>query len=234
MTEVYWFEQTEADTPSTNDWLTASELATLNSLRFAKRRADWRLGRWTAKRAVARYFKLPDEARALSGLEIRAAGDGAPEVFFEGQPAGVAISISHRDGRAVCVVAPQGTELGCDLEVIEPRSDAFIADYFTAEEQALVARAPASLRPRMVTLVWSAKESALKALRQGLRLDTRCLTVNPHQAQAGVLWNALKCHLDGQLFTGWWSTDEKFVRTLVALYCWPCASPSCCPPHFLL
>jgi len=32
-------------------------------------------------------------------------------------------------------------EIGCDLEVVEPRSDAFVADYFTSEEQALIARA---------------------------------------------------------------------------------------------
>ncbi len=39
-----------------------------------------------------------------------------------------------------------GVELGCDLEVIEPRSEAFLSDYFTAEEQALVARAHATDR----------------------------------------------------------------------------------------
>lgn len=30
--------------------------------------------------------------------------------------------------------------LGCDLELIEPHSDALVADYFTADEQAMVAR----------------------------------------------------------------------------------------------
>ena len=69
--------------------------------------------------------------------------------------------------------------MGCDLEMIEPRSDAFVADYFTVEEQALVARASAADRSRLLALLWSAKESALKALRAGLRLDTRCVIVIP-------------------------------------------------------
>ena len=76
-------------------------------------------------------------------------------------------------------VAKSGVEIGCDLEMVEPRSDAFVADYFTIEEQALVARASAEDRPRLLALLWSAKESALKALHEGLRLDTRSVIVNP-------------------------------------------------------
>jgi len=174
---VYWLEQTEADVPQDHDWLSANEAARLNGMRFAKRRADWRLGRWTAKRALAAYLNLPSHPQALTDIELRPASSGAPEVFFANKPAAVAVSLSHRAGSALCAVAPSGAALGCDLEIIEPRSDGFVADYFTPEEQALVAEAPAPDRPRLSALLWSAKESALKALRAGLRLDTRCVTV---------------------------------------------------------
>jgi len=70
--------------------------------------------------------------------------------------------------------------MGCDLEIIEPRADSFVADYFTAEEQKMVAGADATDRDLRVTLLWSAKESALKALGEGLRMDTRCVAVAPH------------------------------------------------------
>ena len=50
---VYWLEQTEANVPEDNTWLSPREVAFADRLRFAKRRADWRLGRWTAKRAGA-------------------------------------------------------------------------------------------------------------------------------------------------------------------------------------
>ena len=56
--DVYWLEQVEGDVPPNDDWLSASEAACLARLRFAKRRADWRLGRWTAKCAVSEYLSL--------------------------------------------------------------------------------------------------------------------------------------------------------------------------------
>jgi len=174
---VYWLEQTEADVPQDHDWLSANEAARLNGMRFAKRRADWRLGRWTAKRALAAYLNVPFHPQALTDIELRPASSGAPEVFFANKPAAVAVSLSHRAGSALCAVAPSGAALGCDLEIIEPRSDGFVADYFTPEEQALVSEALAPDRPPLLALLWSAKESALKALRTGLRLDTRCVTV---------------------------------------------------------
>ena len=103
--DVYWLEQTEADVPAENDWLSASEAVCLNSMRFAKRRADWRLGRWTAKCALSAYLNVPAHPQVLAKIEIRPAPSGAPEVFFGNQPAAVTISLSHRAGIAACAVA---------------------------------------------------------------------------------------------------------------------------------
>jgi 4'-phosphopantetheinyl transferase len=106
--------------------------------------------------------------------------------------------------------------LGCDLEVIEPRSDAFVSDYFTADERALVARAAWADQPRVVTLLWSAKESALKALGVGLRLDTRCVQVSPADGQDTGFWYPMQVRHDGQIFRGWWQSTGSLLRTLVA------------------
>ena len=57
--QAYWLEQTEADVPAVNEWLSAEERARLADLRFHKRWTEWRLGRWTAKRAVAWWLNLP-------------------------------------------------------------------------------------------------------------------------------------------------------------------------------
>src|SRR5581483_5843831 len=123
------------------------------SLRFPKRRAAWRLGRWTAKNAAAAYLKFSDEKHALAAIEIRAAESGAPEVFVRDDPAQVGISISHRSGRAACAVGriSEGT-IGCDLEVSETHSPAFINDYFTIEEQRVVAELAPHYRSAVVTL----------------------------------------------------------------------------------
>jgi 4'-phosphopantetheinyl transferase len=220
--DVYWLEQTATDVPVENDWLNASETVRLNGLRFPKRRADWRLGRWTAKRAVAVCLNLPLDRHTLAGIEIRPAPSGAPEVFLANTPAHATISLSHREGTAVCAVVLSTAALGCDLEMIEQHSDAFVADYFTAEEQKLVADTPAVDRLRLLALLWSAKESMLKALHAGLRLDTRSVIVRPvHEDEDGECaadaWHPLRVSgANGQVFHGWWRYTDHLLRTVVA------------------
>jgi len=225
---VYWLEQTEADVPADNDWLSANEAICLSTMRFAKRRADWRLGRWTAKRALSVTLEVPARPHLLRKIEILAAPSGAPDVFFDNQPAAATISLSHRAGVAACAVAMSDVEMGCDLETVEPRSDAFVADYFTLEEQALIARAPASDRSQLLALLWSGKESALKVLREGLRLDTRSVIVIPCATSFDLNgWSQLRVRYTGgraggdlhpgnQVFHGWWQPADNFVRTVVA------------------
>jgi 4'-phosphopantetheinyl transferase len=217
--EVHWLEQTESDVPAGNDWLSVSEQARLDGLRFPKRRADWRLGRWTAKRAVAAYLNMPAFDEDMAKIEIRAAPSGAPDLAIANSPARLAISLSHSAGVAFCGVAPFGTALGCDVEMMEPRSESFITDYFTLQEQALIARASPGDRSRIVTLLWSGKESAFKALRVGLRLDTRCAVVIPlGRIRNPVLtWYPLLVRVvDGQTFNGWWRQAGDLIRTVVA------------------
>jgi 4'-phosphopantetheinyl transferase len=233
--DVYWLEQTEGDVPVVNRWLSAREMSCLHTMRFAKRRNDWRLGRWTAKRALAACLNLPSDLSALASTEILAAQSGAPEVLLFGQRASVTISLSHRAGIAMCGVALSGDCIGCDLEIIEPRSDAFTVDYFTVDEQTLVEGTPMEERPLLVTLLWSAKESALKALHMGLRLDTTCLDVKfveellppAEQCRQYLLisksgpnpdeWHPLRVrYLGGQAFHGWWRDADHMVRTVVS------------------
>jgi 4'-phosphopantetheinyl transferase len=228
---VYWLEQTGASIPTEDDWLSDGEITVQGKQRFAKRRADWRLGRWTAKRALSACLDLPLVPRALREIEVRAAASGAPEAYLFNQPADVTISLSHSFGRAVCAVAFGRVALGCDLEAIEPRSAAFVAGYFDAGEQACIARAHAGSRPCLTTLIWSAKESALKALGAGLRRDTRSVIVGPLEeirsgvqelpADAGAQgrndWESLyiRCIGDADL-QGWWMSSSGWVRTVAA------------------
>jgi len=221
--DVHWLEQTAADLPAEDDWLSTGEALRMNGMRFAKRRGDWRLGRWTAKRAVSLYLNLPANPQSFARIEVRPAASGAPDVFIVNEPAPVTISISHREGRAACAVGqavpPACVMLGCDLEIVERRSSAFATDYFTAEEQELLAQASPADRLRLLALLWSGKESVLKALRVGLRLDTRSVAVDSFQAQVpgGTDWRPLRAHHNGQVLSGWWRQTENVVRTMVAV-----------------
>ena len=232
MTDVYWLQQTEADVPAEDDWLSANEAIRLEGMRFVKRRNDWRLGRWTAKLALAARLNMPSDRSSLASIEILSAPSGAPEAVSCPITADVTISLSHRAGAAICAVAPSGVELGCDLEVIEPRSDGFLEDFFTAEERALVARSAGSDRPLLLALLWSAKESALKAIRAGLRLDTRSVIVDLGSFEGAAKdmldeWRPLQVRQDGgRVFQGWWQQDGSLLRTLVA-------SPAPHPPLLL-
>jgi 4'-phosphopantetheinyl transferase len=221
MTDVYWLEQTEEDMPVTDDWLSTNEAVFLHGMRFAKRRADWRLGRWTAKLATAIYSGMSMGREGLRRIEILPDPSGVPKVFCDNEPSSLCISLSHRAGMAICALAPSGIELGCDLEFIETRSDSFLTDYFTAEEQEWVAQFAPAARSQLLALLWSAKESALKALHAGLRLDTREVSVSV--ADFGLsdsgshAWRSLQvCYKNEWIFRGWWQQTGNFVRTVVS------------------
>lgn len=231
---ISWLEQSEPDVPIGNEWLSRRERVCLDGMRFAKRRTDWRLGRWTAKHAVAVCLNVPTDILALTDIEVLATPSGAPEIFLQRRSVDIAISLSHRDGTALCMVGPSKISFGCDLEAIEPRSHAFIADYCTSDEQALIAGTPVECRDLLVCLIWSAKESALKALHMGLRLDTRCVCVrtvdylgkpfgqkrqelcSEHIASNPDGWRSLSVHCSsGPVYGGWWRCQEQMVRTMV-------------------
>jgi 4'-phosphopantetheinyl transferase len=216
MRDVHWLEQTSSDVPSGNEWLSAAERVRMDGFRIEKRRADWRLGRWTAKRAVAALLSLPQDHESLAHIEIHAASSGAPEVFIGNRPASLVLSLSHREGLAACALTSRGTALGCDLELVEPRIDAFVEDYFTPQEQALLSEAPGPDQFPLIVLLWSAKESALKALQQGLRLSTLCLNVALDATGSPSDWHPLQVQYKGHILQGWWQQAGTLVRTVIA------------------
>src|SRR5581483_1022133 len=92
--------------------------------------------------------------------------------------------------------------VGCDLEVVEPRSAGFVHDFLTRGERDWVARHTDP--DAAANLVWSAKESALKVLRTGLRRDTRSVEI-AYGARQIAGWQELAITVDGQqIFPGWW------------------------------
>jgi len=114
-------------------------------------------------------------------------------------------------------VQAAGSALGADLEHVEPRSALLVDDFFTPEEAARVAAGPPAGRDRLITLLWSAKESALKARRTGLREDPRRVHVDALDVAEPGGWAALRIAIDGAAsgLTGWWRDDAGFVLTIV-------------------
>jgi 4'-phosphopantetheinyl transferase len=215
---IYWLSQKLSDVPDVEDWLSAGEATVLAGMRFAKRRNDWRLGRWTAKCAIFAFLGSELDIGRFSLLEIRSARDGAPEALFNQAPAPISLSISHSAEASFCAVAMSGVAVGCDIELVEQREPDFFADYFTADEMSFLTGAAERDRALFAMVIWSAKESALKSLREGLRRDTR--SVDVRFGATGVVdgWNPLsvRCHESGRTFEGWWRLKGRFVQTLTA------------------
>lgn len=217
---VLYCVTTYADVPAGDAWLAAGERARLAAMPVPKRRADFRLGRFAAKRALALLLRDP---RPLSQIEIRAADDGAPEAWLDGSPLPIALSLSHSGGLALCAFAAGGSKLGCDIEGIEPRSASFVADCLTTEERAALDAATAEARQELVSVFWSAKESSLKALRTGLRRDVRSVTVRLTSSTCAGGWRrmALRCESDPELganadirLSGYWRRLPQVVVTV--------------------
>jgi 4'-phosphopantetheinyl transferase len=214
-----WLVQSVADVPGHYDWLARAELDVLEAKAIIKRRSEWLLGRWTAKKALLPHLQKHITILDYSEIEIRAAADGAPEVFIRESPAPVTISLSHSRGVALCAVAGRQEAIGCDTEYIEPHGEAFLHDYFAPPERDTVAGTTPAQQPLAATLIWSAKESVLKAMREGLRRDTRSVIIDVTPETTGDEWSVFRAHCEttGKKFDGWWRVSGTHVHSISRL-----------------
>jgi 4'-phosphopantetheinyl transferase len=218
---MQWLVRGESQVPPGLGWLTDREAARAAAMRFTKRRNEYLVRRYAGKCAVAAAAGLPSAAEDLGRIGVLNRMTGAPYVEVDGQALGLDISLTDRAGWAVCLVGPDLGAVGVDLEIVEPRSDLFVSDFLTPAEQALVARAPGpDGHDATANLVWSAKESALKVLRTGLRADTRTVEValeDPSRVSVGGgQWQRLSVTSATRRFPGWWRRDGVFLLTVVA------------------
>lgn len=177
------------EVPVDDAWLGPKERERLAKLRVPKRRHDFRLGRFVVKRVLG--YACPNVP--LESLQILPDEEGAPRACRGDEPLPCSISLSHRGEFGLAVSGPEGLALGCDLELVEERSALFLSDYFTDVEQRFFVDHAESARTLWANLFWSAKESALKAQRQGLRRDARELEVTLESAEvADGVWAPLQ------------------------------------------
>ena len=208
---LWWLTRSLAEVPAGDAWLGASERAALTRLGIEKRRLDWTLGRYTAKVALCGWLGV-DPGR----VDVLAAPGGAPVAHLDGKRLDFSLSISHRAGRALAVLALSAPPVGCDLELIEPRSAAFVREWLTPSEQVLVNEARSDEQPLLANLVWSAKEAASKARGEGLRLDVRqAEVVFGEPGHVAEEWHPLHVDWGTDRDEGWYHTEPSWTMTVV-------------------
>lgn len=151
--------------------LSAYRLEKLSSCRFAERRrqgigAELLLIR--AIRSVSSDLQLP--------LAIVAGPDGKP--YLPGSA--LHFSLSHSGSFAACAISDH--PVGLDLERRGRLSDALLRRSFSPEEQALIRAAEDP--DHLFTLLWTGKESYVKATGQGILFPLR--NIQPLDPPPGV------------------------------------------------
>jgi phosphopantetheine--protein transferase-like protein len=158
-------------------YLGEQEKEIFQKLKFPKRKGEWLGARLLAKDLIRTVDKRCSD-KELHEIEVLNEKSGAPYLVVSGGQGNPGkVSLSHSNGVALCSYSPDDIQLGIDLELVESRSREFVEDYFTPAELDQVAKLPTDAQQLFVTVIWSGKESALKALSSGLRVDTRSVEV---------------------------------------------------------
>ena len=154
--------------PGLETHLAPAELDYVRGVPTAKRRAEYLLGRYAAKSALAAW--LPAPPASLARLAIRPGAFQQPVVDLPG----AAVTLAHSRDLALAAAHDVGHPLGIDLEHLAPAHLPVLASQLS----------PADLLPALDghpdalarhTLTWVVMEALAKALRCGLTCPVELL-----------------------------------------------------------
>jgi hypothetical protein len=185
-----------------SSWLTERDRDELSRWRAPRRRQDWLLGRFVAKKALIQWLKkspltvqrdpgmplIPEMPRIAGISQIPEMHDIqilsrspdsskgiAPQVTIGQTPLSAGFSLSHADDVIAVAFSPNpDCQLGIDLVSSRPLSGSFLRSWYTdSEQQALIDGD--ELEPLRY---WAAKEAAFKAFPPG-PFEPRAIQLTP-------------------------------------------------------
>jgi 4'-phosphopantetheinyl transferase len=221
---IYWMvdEQNKLAGESPPTFLHTNETCEFLEIKNLKRRSQWLHGRWTAKNLLQKYH--PDcSSSPLSEILIKKSETGAP---FAAHPIGRelsgSLSISHKDALAAsALVLESQARIGIDLERIESRMVEYFEAYLTSQELDTLETCRIGDQPLFLTLIWSAKESVLKAIGSRFQ-EPKDIEINVLLEEAKTDWAhyEILVSLDKKNpliefnWQGWWKVYKKYILTI--------------------
>ena len=157
------------------DWsMLAAGLPAAAQLRLEKMRAQGRRREFILGRVLA--SRLLRDTLGGTDWDLVPRPGGKPVAIATDGRVHAAISISHSRGQVLCAAAPTG-QLGCDIEVLRPRSQAswrrmanaeLAHPVFAPHERLWILAADGVARDRRLYALWTIKEAIGKASGRGL------------------------------------------------------------------
>ncbi len=165
------FESTFSELLENVSLLHPEERAYFDTLKYKRRKASYLLGRMAAKNAVAELTETTD----LTDIWIDTGVFRFPVVKLKGKP-NIQTSISHCNTVGLALAFPEAHPLGIDLEYIDKKRLKVLESQVTETEKEILSQLNL---PQTIsfTLLWTVKEGVSKALRTGLTMDFKILTV---------------------------------------------------------
>jgi phosphopantetheinyl transferase len=182
MISIYLKEFTETEfslfLADKGNLLSQAELDEFSMFKVLKRQREWLCSRVLLKNLVLMQPQLVGTLNK-NQLTVKKEPTGVPFIEIETfERMDGFFAISHSGYWAACGFTPDRIlHFGLDIEVIADHSDIFVVDYFTESEIELVNGSSKEHKALISTLIWSAKEAVLKALTEGLRMDTRNIEI---------------------------------------------------------
>ncbi|MDF1580743.1 MAG: 4'-phosphopantetheinyl transferase superfamily protein [Desulfuromonadales bacterium] len=135
--------------------LSAEEQHRATRLRDPAKGAHFIVGRGRLRQILARYLDCPPTV-----IEFSSTAQGKPHLTA---CKGLSFNLAHAGEWGVLLVAA-GSEVGVDIEQIDPRLDfeQVVARYFSAAEESAMQRCPAPRQRRFFFRLWTRKEAGLK------------------------------------------------------------------------
>ena len=158
-------------------YLTMEEYARYRQFAGKPRAIEWLMGRLVAKDAVRAFHARhgADEYLHPASFALEADDSGKPYVAgIEGET--IQVSLAHKDRYAIAVAST--FPVGIDLEKMEPRQKGFAQMILNEEEKPFLQDLSEKLGEDVaLTLLFSAKEAASKAIGTGLRPSPKAFQI---------------------------------------------------------